>query len=106
MIFISEKRRQEYKDVMLVFLYFGLIFLIFSSLIFDSLFFFEVLIIGMILLLMALGMNIIALYYYITRSKKNRKLRLERTLCIFVFSCIVIMSTILYFSLGIKLRLL
>ena len=105
MLFISEKRRKEYRDVILIFLYFGIMFMLFSSIIVNTLFFFEVFITSILFLIISIGMNFIILYYYLNKKTKKPKIILERALIIHILTCSIILSSILYISIGIKLKL-
>jgi len=87
MLFKTEKYKKDVRDVMLVFLYLGIIFLMFSSLIINSFFFIDLLIIGVFFLGIGLGMGIIVAYYYMVikkHSKKKHKIGIERMLVLYV----------------------
>ena len=96
MLFKNEKYKKDVRDVILVFFYLGLIFIMFSSIFKYTFFSIDVLVVGIVLLSIGSGMIIIILYYYKKYLQKQKiKIRLERLLAFYmIFGILVLLSTI------------
>jgi len=96
MLFKNEKYKKNVRDVILVFFYLGLIFIMFSSIFKYTFFSIDVFIIGIVLLAIGSGMTIIIMYYYIKGIQKQKlKIHLERMLAVYVvLSFLILLSTI------------
>ena len=97
MLFKNEKYKKDVRDVILVFFYLGLIFIMFSSIFKYTFFSIDVLVIGIVLLSIGSGMIIIILYYYVkTIQKQKLMISVERILAFYmVLGILILFSTII-----------
>ena len=96
MLFKNEKYKKDVRDVMLVFFYLGVIFIMLSSIFSYAFFSIDILVIGIIFLGIDSGMAIIIAYYYKEIKQKNKlKIKLERMLALYmVLGILLLLSTI------------
>ena len=110
MLFKNEKYKKDVKDVMLVFLYLGLLFMIFSSLISNFIFCIDIQIIGGFFLGIGSGMGLIIAYYYRSTSKaypkKKHKISIERMLELHVFIGLLLLFLTIVLLFYIKIGIL